>query len=149
MVREMIELPLRHPEIFEKLGIEPPKGVLLYGPPGTGKTLIAKAVATEVDAHFITLSGPEIMSKYYGESEGRLREVFDEAQENAPTIIFIDEIDSIAPKREETKGEGRAPCCCPVTCPDGRPEREGAGHRYRGDQPSGFDRPGTPPGRTV
>jgi transitional endoplasmic reticulum ATPase len=105
MVREMIELPLRHPELFERLGIDPPKGVLLYGPPGTGKTLIAKAVANEVDAHFISLSGPEIMSKYYGESEERLREVFDEAQENAPTIIFIDEIDSIAPKREETKGE--------------------------------------------
>lgn len=105
MVREMIELPLRHPEIFERLGIEPPKGVLLYGPPGTGKTLIAKAVANEVDAHFITLSGPEIMSKYYGESEGKLREVFEEAQENAPTILFIDEIDSIAPRREETKGE--------------------------------------------
>lgn len=104
-VREMIELPLRHPELFEKLGIEPPKGVLLYGPPGTGKTLIARAVASEVDAHFITLSGPEIMSKYYGESEGKLREVFEEAQENAPTIIFIDEIDSIAPKREDTKGE--------------------------------------------
>ncbi|MBT8507796.1 AAA family ATPase [Methanomicrobiaceae archaeon CYW5] len=104
-VREMIELPLRHPEIFDRLGIEPPKGVLLYGPPGTGKTLIAKAVANEVDAHFITLSGPEIMSKYYGESEGKLREVFEEAQENAPTIIFIDEIDSIAPKRSETKGE--------------------------------------------
>ncbi len=104
-VREMIELPLRHPEIFEKLGIQPPKGVLLYGPPGTGKTLIAKAVANEVDAHFITLSGPEIISKFYGESEGKLREVFDEAAENAPTIIFIDEIDSIAPKREETKGE--------------------------------------------
>ncbi|MBP2132303.1 transitional endoplasmic reticulum ATPase [Methanomicrobium sp. W14] len=104
-VREMIELPLRHPEIFEKLGIEPPKGVLLYGPPGTGKTLIAKAVANEVDANFMTLSGPEIISKYYGESEGKLREVFEEAQQNAPTIIFIDEIDSIAPKREETKGE--------------------------------------------
>jgi transitional endoplasmic reticulum ATPase len=105
MVREMIELPLRHPELFERLGIEPPKGVLLYGPPGTGKTLIAKAVANEVDAHFISLSGPEIMSKYYGESEGKLREVFDEAQENAPAIIFLDEIDSIAPKREDTKGE--------------------------------------------
>lgn len=105
LVREMIELPLRHPELFERLGIEPPKGVLLYGPPGTGKTLIAKAVASEVDAHFITLSGPEIMSKYYGESEERLREVFEEAQEHAPTIIFIDEIDSIAPKREDTKGE--------------------------------------------
>ena len=105
LVREMIELPLRHPELFERLGIEPPKGVLLYGPPGTGKTLIAKAVANEVDAHFITLSGPEIMSKYYGESEERLREVFEEAQENAPSIVFIDEIDSIAPKREEVKGE--------------------------------------------
>jgi len=105
MVREMIELPLRHPELFERLGIEPPKGVLLYGPPGTGKTLIAKAVANEVDAHFITISGPEIMSKYYGESEGKLREVFEEAQENAPAIIFIDELDSIAPKREDTKGE--------------------------------------------
>ena len=105
MVREMIELPLRHPELFERLGIEPPKGVLLYGPPGTGKTLIAKAVANEVDAHFVTLSGPEIMSKYYGESEGKLREVFEEAQEHAPAIIFIDEIDSIAPKREDTKGE--------------------------------------------
>jgi len=105
LVREMIELPLRHPEIFERLGIQPPKGVLLYGPPGTGKTLIAKAVANEVDAHFITLSGPEIMSKYYGESEERLREVFEDAQENAPSIIFIDEIDAIAPKREEVKGE--------------------------------------------
>ena len=105
LVREMIELPLRHPELFERLGIEPPKGVLLYGPPGTGETLIAKAVANEVDAHFVTLSGPEIMSKYYGESEERLREVFEEAQENAPSIIFIDEIDSIAPKREEVKGE--------------------------------------------
>jgi transitional endoplasmic reticulum ATPase len=105
MVREMIELPLRHPELFERLGIEPPKGVLLYGPPGTGKTLIAKAVANEVDAHFINISGPEIMSKYYGESEGKLREVFEEAQENAPSIIFIDELDSIAPKREDTKGE--------------------------------------------
>jgi transitional endoplasmic reticulum ATPase len=105
LVREMIELPLRHPEIFERLGIQPPKGVLLYGPPGTGKTLIAKAVANEVDAHFISLSGPEIMSKYYGESEKGLREKFEEAGQNAPAIIFIDEIDSIAPKREETKGE--------------------------------------------
>ncbi len=105
LVREMIELPLKHPELFQKLGIEPPKGVLLYGPPGTGKTLIAKAVANEVDAHFISISGPEIMSKYYGESEQRLREIFDEAKENAPAIIFIDEIDSIAPKREEVTGE--------------------------------------------
>lgn len=92
-IREMIELPLRNPELFERLGIEPPKGVLLYGPPGTGKTLIAKAVANEVNAHFITLSGPEIMNKYYGESEGKLREVFEEAEEQAPSIIFIDEID--------------------------------------------------------
>ncbi len=105
LVREMIELPLKHPEIFQRLGIEPPKGVLLYGPPGTGKTLIAKAVANEVDAHFISISGPEIMSKYYGESEQRLREIFEEAKENAPSIIFIDEIDSIAPKREEVTGE--------------------------------------------
>nr|WP_319540566.1 CDC48 family AAA ATPase [uncultured Methanospirillum sp.] len=105
LVREMIELPLRNPDLFNHLGIEPPKGVLLYGPPGTGKTLIAKAVANEVNAHFITLSGPEIMNKYYGESEGKLREVFEEAEEHAPSIIFIDEIDPIAPKREDTKGE--------------------------------------------
>jgi transitional endoplasmic reticulum ATPase len=105
LVREMIELPLKHPELFQRLGIEPPKGVLLHGPPGTGKTLIAKAVANEVDAHFISISGPEIMSKYYGESEQRLREIFEEAKQNAPSIIFIDEIDSIAPKREEVTGE--------------------------------------------
>src|SRR5512145_2788029 len=104
-VREMIELPLRHPEIFEKLGIEAPKGVLLYGPPGTGKTLLAKAVANESNAHFISISGPEIMSKFYGESEARLREIFKEAKEKAPSIIFIDEIDSITPKREEVTGE--------------------------------------------
>ena len=104
-VREMIELPLRHPEIFEKLGVEAPKGILLYGPPGTGKTLLAKAVANESSAHFISISGPEIMSKFYGESEARLREIFKEAKEKSPTIIFIDEIDSIAPKREEVTGE--------------------------------------------
>jgi transitional endoplasmic reticulum ATPase len=104
-VREMIELPLRHPEIFEKLGIEAPKGVLLYGPPGTGKTLLAKAVANETNAHFISISGPEIMSKFYGESEARLREIFKEAKEKAPSIMFVDEIDSIAPKREEVMGE--------------------------------------------
>ncbi len=104
-VREMIELPLRHPEIFEKLGIEAPKGVLLYGPPGTGKTLLAKAVANESQAHFISISGPEIMSKFYGESEARLREIFKEAREKSPSIIFVDEIDSIAPKREEVTGE--------------------------------------------
>jgi transitional endoplasmic reticulum ATPase len=104
-VREMIELPLRHPEIFEKLGIEAPKGILLHGPPGTGKTLLAKAVANESNSHFISISGPEIMSKFYGESEARLREIFKEAREKAPSIIFIDEIDSIAPKREEVIGE--------------------------------------------
>jgi len=104
-VREMVELPLRHPELFERLGVEAPKGVLLHGPPGTGKTLLAKAVANETNAHFISISGPEIMSKYYGESEQRLREIFKEAEENAPSIVFIDELDSIAPKREEVTGE--------------------------------------------
>jgi transitional endoplasmic reticulum ATPase len=104
-VREMIELPLRHPEIFDRIGIEAPKGVLLHGPPGTGKTLLAKAVANETNANFYSISGPEIMSKFYGESEERLREVFKEAEENAPSIIFIDEIDSIAPKREEVSGD--------------------------------------------
>ena len=104
-VREMIELPMRHPELFQQLGIEPPKGVLLHGPPGTGKTLMAKAVANEIDAHFTDISGPEIMSKYYGESEEQLREVFEEAAENAPAVVFIDEIDSIAPKRGETSGD--------------------------------------------
>ncbi|MDM7939896.1 MAG: CDC48 family AAA ATPase [Methanothrix sp.] len=104
-VREMIELPMKHPEVFQKLGIEPPKGVLLFGPPGTGKTLIAKAVANESGANFFSIAGPEIMSKYYGESEQRLREIFEEAQKGAPSIIFIDEIDSIAPKRGEVTGE--------------------------------------------
>ncbi|MHC3130360.1 MAG: CDC48 family AAA ATPase [Candidatus Bathyarchaeota archaeon] len=104
-VREVIELPLRYPELFERLGVEAPKGVLLHGPPGTGKTLLAKAVASETNANFSSISGPEIMSKFYGESEGRLREIFDQAQENAPSIIFIDELDSIAPKREEVTGE--------------------------------------------
>jgi len=104
-VREMIELPMRHPELFQQLGIEPPKGVLLHGPPGTGKTLMAKAVANEIDAYFTNISGPEIMSKYYGESEEQLREVFEEAEENAPAIVFVDELDSIAPKRGETSGD--------------------------------------------
>jgi transitional endoplasmic reticulum ATPase len=104
-VREMIELPMRHPELFQKLGIDPPKGVLLYGPPGTGKTLIAKAVASESGAHFISIAGPEVISKYYGESEQKLREIFDEAEQNAPSIIFIDELDSITPRREEVTGE--------------------------------------------
>jgi transitional endoplasmic reticulum ATPase len=104
-VREMIELPLRHPELFKRLGVEAPKGVLLHGPPGTGKTLIAKAIASETNANFYTIGGPEIMSKYYGESEEKLRNVFQQAEQNAPSIIFIDEIDSIAPKREEVSGE--------------------------------------------
>jgi transitional endoplasmic reticulum ATPase len=104
-VREMIELPMRHPEIFDRIGIEAPRGVLLYGPPGTGKTLLAKAVANETNANFYSIGGPEIMSKFYGESEERLRETFKQAQENAPSIIFIDEIDSIAPKREEVSGD--------------------------------------------
>ena len=104
-VREMIELPLKHPELFERLGVEAPKGVLLHGPPGTGKTLLAKAVANETNANFYHIGGPEIMSKFYGESEERLREIFKEAEENAPSIIFIDEIDSIAPKREEVSGD--------------------------------------------
>jgi len=104
-VREMIELPLRHPELFDRLGVEAPKGVLLHGPPGTGKTLLAKAVASETNANFISIGGPEIMSKFYGESEERLREIFKQAEENAPSIVFIDEIDSIAPKRDEVMGE--------------------------------------------
>ena len=103
----MIELPLRHPELLKRLGVEAPKGVLLHGPPGTGKTLLAKAVTSETNANFYTIGGPEIMSKYYGESEEKLRNVFQQAEKNAPSIIFIDEIDSIAPKREEVSGEVR------------------------------------------
>jgi len=104
-VRELVELPLKYPELFEKLGIEPPKGILLYGPPGTGKTLLAKAVANESGAYFIAINGPEIVSKYVGESEKRLRDIFEEANKNAPSIIFIDEIDAIVPKRDESIGE--------------------------------------------
>jgi len=104
-IREMIELPLKHPEVFGRLGIDPPKGVLLYGPPGTGKTLIARAVANEAGANFYAIQGPEIMSKFYGQSEERLRELFTEAEKNAPSVIFIDELDSIAPKRDEVQGE--------------------------------------------
>jgi len=104
-IREMVELPLRHPELFQRLGIEPPRGVFLFGPPGCGKTLLAKAVASETDANFYVISGPEIMSKFYGESEARLREIFQKAHESAPSIVFIDEMDAIAPKREEVTGE--------------------------------------------
>ncbi|MEM2876006.1 MAG: CDC48 family AAA ATPase, partial [Candidatus Bathyarchaeia archaeon] len=104
-IREMVELPLRHPEIFQRLGIEPPKGVLLHGPPGCGKTLLARAVANESEANFYSINGPEIMSKFYGESEARLREIFQQAEKSAPSIIFIDELDAIAPKREEVTGE--------------------------------------------
>jgi transitional endoplasmic reticulum ATPase len=124
-VRETIELPMRHPELFQKLGIEPPKGVLLFGPPGTGKTLIAKAVANESGAHFIAIAGPEVISKYYGESEQRLREIFEEAQDNAPAIIFIDELDSIAPRREDVTGEvERRVVAQLLTMMDGLEERE-------------------------
>ena len=106
-VREMVELPLRHPELFQRLGIDPPKGVLLHGPPGCGKTLLARAVANESEANFYSINGPEIMSKFYGESEARLREIFQQAQQNAPSIIFVDELDAIAPKREEVTGVER------------------------------------------
>ncbi|MHA2213015.1 MAG: AAA family ATPase, partial [Candidatus Thorarchaeota archaeon] len=104
-IREMVELPMRHPEIFKRLGIDPPRGLILHGPPGTGKTLLAKAVASESEANFIHINGPEIMSKFYGESEQKLRKLFEEAEENAPSIIFIDELDAIAPKREDVQGE--------------------------------------------
>ena len=115
----MIELPLRHPELFKRLGVEAPKGVFLHGPPGTGKTLLAKAVANETNANFYTIGGPEIMSKYYGESEERLRNVFQQAEKNAPSIIFIDEIDSIAPKREEVSGEIERTNSCSVVIVNG------------------------------
>ncbi len=119
-IREMVELPLKHPELFLRLGIDPPKGVLLYGPPGTGKTLLAKAVANESDANFILINGPEIMNKFYGESEKKIREIFDEAEKSAPSIIFIDEIDSLAPKREESYGEVERRVVSQIlTCMDG------------------------------
>jgi transitional endoplasmic reticulum ATPase len=123
-IREMVELPLKHPEIFSRLGIDPPKGVLLYGPPGCGKTLLAKAVANESEANFILLNGPEIMSKFYGESEKKLRDLFEQAEKNAPTIIFIDEIDAIAPKREESFGEVERRVVSQIlTCMDGLKSR--------------------------
>jgi transitional endoplasmic reticulum ATPase len=148
-LRETIELPLRHPELFQKLGIEPPKGVLLYGPPGTGKTLIAKAVASESGAHFIHIAGPEVISKYYGESEQKLRDIFDEARENAPSIIFIDELDSIAPRREDVTGEvERRVVAQLLTMMDGLEER-GAGRCHRRHEPRRCDRCGPPPSRAL
>src|SRR2546428_7658516 len=148
-IREMVELPMRHPELFEKLSVEAPKGVLLYGPPGTGKTLLAKAVAGETNSHFISLSGPEIIGKYYGESEERLREIFKQAEEGAPSIIFIDEIDSIAPKREEVTGEverrGVAPPPPPVDGPAARRE----GGVVGASNPPHPPRPPAPPPRPV
>src|SRR5690606_8356653 len=128
-VREMIELPLKHPELFARLGIDPPKGVLLYGPPGTGKTLLARAVANESDAQFFVINGPEIMGRYYGESEERLRGVFEEAQQNAPSIIFIDEIDSIAPSRGETGEVERRVVAQLLTPMDGLEARQNVGVR--------------------
>jgi AAA+ superfamily predicted ATPase len=117
-IREMIEIPLKHPEIFERLGIEPPKGVLLYGAPGTGKTLLAKAVTNETNAHFIHLDSPSVMSKFVGEAEKRIREIFEEAEKNSPSIIFIDEIDAIAPKREESYGEVERRVVAQLLCLD-------------------------------
>jgi len=123
-IREMVEVPLKHPEIFARLGIDPPKGVLLFGPPGSGKTLLAKAVATESEANFVLINGPEIMSKFYGESEKKLRDIFNEAEKNSPTVIFIDEIDAIAPKREESYGEvERRVVSQLLTCMDGLNKR--------------------------
>src|SRR5660398_234253 len=145
----MIELPMKHPELFERLGIEPPKGVLMHGPPGTGKTLIARAVANESGANFFSIAGPEIMSKYYGESEQRLREIFEQANKAAPSIIFIDELDSIAPKREEVTGEvERRVVAQLVTMMDGLEERGqvdviGATNRIDATDPP-WPRPGMP-----
>ena len=150
-IREMIELPLRYPELFERLGIEPPKGVLLYGPPGTGKTLIAKALANETSAYFTHIGGPEIMGKYYGESEERLRKIFEEAQEHAPAIIFIDEIDAIAPKREEMGSQQQVEkrvVAQLLSLMDGlqvaRP-----GRRHRRHQRAAAPRPGAAPSRPL
>ncbi len=135
-IREQIELPLKHPELFDRLGIEAPKGVLLYGPPGTGKTLIARAVATESGATFFSVSGPEIIDKFYGESEAQLRRVFTDALKSAPSVIFIDEIDAIAPKRSEVFGEVEKRVGGATADADGWPARARADRRRRGDQPA-------------
>ena len=148
-VREMIELPLKHPELFDRLGIDPPKGVLLYGPPGTGKTLLAKAVAHESEAFFTAINGPEIMGKFYGGSEERLRQVFAEAEKRAPAVIFIDELDSIAPKRAEVTGElERRIVAQLLTLMDGA---KGAAERrrHRRHEPAGCRRRGTAAARTL
>ncbi|HYG70305.1 MAG TPA: CDC48 family AAA ATPase, partial [Anaeromyxobacteraceae bacterium] len=146
-VREMIELPLKHPELFARLGIDPPKGVLLYGPPGTGKTLLAKAVANESDASFFSINGPEIMGRYYGESEERLRGVFEEAQENAPSIIFIDELDSIAPSREESGEVERRVVAQLLTLMDGLEARENVVVIAATNRPEAIDEALRRPGR--
>ena len=130
-VREIVELPLKHSRIFERLGILAPKGVLLYGPPGTGKTLLARAVAAESRVHFIHLNGPEIMRKFYGESEAKLREVFEEAARRAPAILFIDEIDAVAPKRAEVAGDVEKRVVAQLLEPDGRLRVARPGHRHR------------------
>ena len=148
-IREMIELPLRYPEIFERLGVDPPKGVLLYGPPGTGKTRLARAVANESDANFFHIAGPEIMGSAYGESERRLREVFEEAGKAAPSIIFIDEIDSIAPKRGQVQGETEKRLVAQLlTLLDGLEPRAEC-DRHRRHQPARGDRRGAAPPRPV
>jgi transitional endoplasmic reticulum ATPase len=144
-LREMVELPLRHPELFQRLGVDPPKGVLLHGPPGTGKTRLARAVANESDAQFFHIAGPEIMGSAYGESEKRLREIFEEAGQAAPSIIFIDEIDSIAPQARQGSGRGgEAPG---RTAPDldGRPRAPPEPRRHRRHQPARGNRRGPPP----
>jgi transitional endoplasmic reticulum ATPase len=146
-VREMVELPLKHPELFARLGIDPPKGVMLYGPPGTGKTLLARAVASESDAQFFTINGPEIMGKFYGESEGRLREVFEEAEQNAPSIIFIDELDSIAPSRGETGEVERRVVAQLLTLMDGLEPRKNVVVIAATNRPEGIDEALRRPGR--
>ncbi len=148
-VREMVELPLKHSRIFERLGIFAPKGVLLYGPPGTGKTLLARAVAAESRVHFIHLNGPEIMRKFYGESEAKLREVFEEAARHAPAILFIDEIDAVAPKRAEVIGEVEKRVVAQLSQPDGRLRVARPGDRHRRDQHPGGSRSGAAPSRAL
>ena len=147
-VREIVELPLKHSRIFERLGILAPKGVLLYGPPGTGKTLLARAVAAESRVHFIHLNGPEIMRKFYGESEAKLREVFEEAARRAPAILFIDEIDAVAPEARRGRRRGREARRRAAPEPDGRLRLARPGHRHRRHQHPGGPRSGARrPGR--